>query len=148
MLTNRLIKEMNEFDSSPVVNISAGPINKDNMLNWIATIIGPSGTPYEGGAFSLDIKFTEKYPFIPPIIHFTTPIYHCNINSYGSICLDILKQNWSPALTISKVLISICSLLAEPNPKDPLVSSIAELYISNKSLHDYYAKEFTIKHAN
>jgi len=78
--------------------------------------MGPTGSPYEGGVFFLDIQFPTDYPFKPPKLSFKTRIYHCNINSNGAICLDILKDNWSPALTSSKVLLSICSLLTDCNP--------------------------------
>ncbi|CAB1320760.1 unnamed protein product, partial [Coregonus sp. 'balchen'] len=98
---------------------SAGP-KGDNIYEWRSTILGPPGSVYEGGVFFLDIAFTPDYPFKPPKVTFRTRIYHCNINSQGVICLDILKDNWSPALTISKVLLSICSLLTDCNPADPL----------------------------
>ncbi|TKS89010.1 biquitin-conjugating enzyme E2 [Collichthys lucidus] len=94
---------------------SAGP-KGDNIYEWRSTILGPPGSVYEGGVFFLDIAFTPDYPFKPPKVTFRTRIYHCNINSQGVICLDILKDNWSPALTISKVLLSICSLLTDCNP--------------------------------
>ena len=91
-----------------------------------ATIMGPPDSPYTGGVFFLNIQFPSDYPFKPPKVNFTTKIYHCNVNSNGAICLDILKDQWSPALTISKVLLSISSLLTDPNPNDPLVPEIAQ----------------------
>ncbi|CAG8488772.1 9246_t:CDS:2 [Acaulospora colombiana] len=94
---------------------SAGP-KGENLYEWVSTITGPAGSPYDGGIFFLDITFPQDYPFKPPKIVYRTRIYHCNINSSGQICLDILKDNWSPALTISKVLLSICSLLTDANP--------------------------------
>lgn len=147
MLNKRLLKELNDMKENPNTDCSAGPVG-DQLTLWSATIFGPKDTPYEGGVFNLEIKFTSEYPFKPPYVKFITPIYHCNISSNGGICLDILKQNWSPALTISKLLISICSLLSEPNPGDPLVPSIARLYKENKEVHDANAREYTLKHAS
>merc|ERR1712098_126052 len=118
-----------DMGKNPPDNCSAGPIG-DGLFKWQATITGPAGTPYDGGVFFLDIRFPQDYPFKPLIIRFKTKIYHCNINDKGGICLDILKDQWSPALTLSKVLISICSLLSDPNPDDPLSPVIAKLYKS------------------
>ena len=140
--------ELKEIIESPPLNCSAGPINNDNMFEWEAFIIGPDDTPYQGGSFKLKITFPQNYPFKPPIIYFVTKIYHCNINHSGGICLDILNTNWSPALTISKVLLSICSLLNEANPDDPLVESIAHLYNTNRDRHDYNARQYTLKYAS
>ena len=68
-----------------------------------ATIMGPGDSPYSGGVFFVMIHFPPDYPFKPPKVQFQTKVYHPNVNSQGSICLDILKEQWSPALTISKV---------------------------------------------
>uniref|UniRef100_A0A3Q3WU85 E2 ubiquitin-conjugating enzyme n=1 Tax=Mola mola TaxID=94237 RepID=A0A3Q3WU85_MOLML len=125
---------------------NAGP-KGDNIYEWRSTILGPPGSVYEGGVFFLDIAFTPDYPFKPPKVTFRTRIYHCNINSQGVICLDILKDNWSPALTISKVLLSICSLLTDCNPADPLVGSIATQYTTNRPEHDRIAKQWTKRYA-
>ncbi|XP_033068674.1 ubiquitin-conjugating enzyme E2 E2 isoform X1 [Trachypithecus francoisi] len=113
----RIQKELAEITLDPPPNCSAGP-KGDNIYEWRSTILGPPGSVYEGGVFFLDITFSPDYPFKPPKVTFRTRIYHCNINSQGVICLDILKDNWSPALTISKVLLSICSLLTDCNPGD------------------------------
>ncbi|KAJ2786945.1 hypothetical protein GGI15_001106 [Coemansia interrupta] len=142
----RIQKELAEISLDPPSNCSAGP-KGDNLYEWVSTIVGPGDSPYSGGVFFLDIHFPQEYPFKPPKIIFRTRIYHCNINSQGQICLDILKDNWSPALTISKVLLSICSLLTDPNPADPLVHSIAQQLISNRSEHDATAKEWTKRYA-
>ncbi|XP_077928425.1 ubiquitin-conjugating enzyme E2 E2 isoform X1 [Halichoerus grypus] len=125
---------------------TAGP-KGDNIYEWRSTILGPPGSVYEGGVFFLDITFSPDYPFKPPKVTFRTRIYHCNINSQGVICLDILKDNWSPALTISKVLLSICSLLTDCNPADPLVGSIATQYMTNRAEHDRMARQWTKRYA-
>lgn len=146
--TNKRIKnEINILKKNSIYNCSAGPINPDDLFNWNATIIGPPDSPYEGGVFKLDIKFTNEYPFKPPKVIFTTKIYHPNINSNGSICLDILKNQWSPALTIAKVLLSISSLLTDPNPDDPLEVDIANIYKNDIEKYNENAKEWTIKYA-
>jgi len=106
-----------------------------------------TGSPYNGGVFFLDIHYPTDYPFKPPKVTFRTRIYHCNINSSGQICLDILKDQWSPALTISKVLLSICSLLTDANPHDPLVGSIAQQLLNDKEAHDKTAAEWTRRYA-
>jgi ubiquitin-conjugating enzyme E2 D/E len=124
----------------------AGPAN-DNIELWQGTITGPADTPYAGGIFNLEIKFPSEYPYKPPKIMFKTQIYHPNISSSGDICLDILKDNWSPALTIDKVLLSISSLLSDPNPNDPLVPEIAKIYNSNRNNYNQTAKEWTLKYA-
>jgi len=144
----RLQKEWKEITMTPPANCSAGPLNEDNLFAWRATIMGPEGSPYHGGVFELHIEFPADYPFKPPKVTFTTKIYHCNINSSGGICLDILKNMWSPALTSSKVLLSICSLMDDANPNDPLVPHIAEQLRTDKSAHDETAREWTNMYAN
>jgi hypothetical protein len=72
------------------------------FLETDSNVILQGDSPYSGGVFFLAIHFPTDYPFKPPKVNFTTRIYHPNINSNGSICLDILRDQWSPALTISK----------------------------------------------
>nr|CAD2178131.1 unnamed protein product [Meloidogyne enterolobii] len=132
MALKRIQKELLDFNLEPPALCSAGPINGD-LFNWQATITGPPNSAYQGGVIFLNIKFPNDYPFKPPQVRFTTKIYAPYVNSdLGTMCLDILTSKWSPALTISKVLISICSMLGEVNSK-----------------HAYYntAREWTRKYA-
>lgn len=144
--SKRIQKELAEITLDPPSNCCAGP-KDDNLYEWVSTIMGPDGSPYQGGIFFLDIKFPQDYPFKPPKVTFKTRIYHCNISSAGDICLDVLKDNWSPALTISKVLLSISSLLTDPNPADPLVASIAQELLHDREKHDNTARDWTRKYA-
>ena len=147
MALKRIERELLEIQREPPANCSAGP-DGDDMFLWRATIIGPDKSPYESGIFFLNVTFSYNYPFKPPKIKFLTKIYHPNINSNGNICLDILKDNWSPALTISKVLLSICSLMCDPNPDDPLVIDVANQYKNNRALYDITARDWTHKYAS
>ena len=136
MALRRIQKELADLEKDPPANCSAGPISPTDKFQWQATIMGPEGSPYHGGVYFLNIHFPSDYPFKPPKIQFTTRIFHPNINANGSICLDILKETWSPALTISKVLLSISSLLTDPNPDDPLVPDIAHMYKNDKPKYE------------
>ncbi len=144
----RLLKELNDMKLNDTPNLSAAPIDPNNLFEWNGVILGPIATPYEGGIFNVGISIPRNYPFKPPIFIFKTKIYHPNINSTGSICLDILKGQWSPALTIVKVLLSICSLLSDPNPDDPLVPDIAHTLKENPELYNKTAKEWTSIYAS
>ncbi|XP_040102304.1 ubiquitin-conjugating enzyme E2 D4 isoform X2 [Oryx dammah] len=141
-----IVKELTDLQRDPPAQCSAGPVG-DDLFHWQATIMGPNDSPYQGGVFFLTIHFPTDYPFKPPKVVFTTKIYHPNINSNGSICLDILRSQWSPALTVSKVLLSICSLLCDPNPDDPLVPEIAHTYKADREKYNRLAREWTQKYA-
>lgn len=144
----RIEKELEQLDADfqSIPGCSAGPIS-DNLFRWSGTITGTVDTPYEHGVFKLDIIFPRDYPYKAPNVTFITPIYHCNINEDGQICLDILKDKWSPILTIGKVLLSICSLLSDPNPDDPLNTDAADIFLSDRGFHDRIAREYTRKYA-
>ncbi|KAK2953123.1 putative Ubiquitin-conjugating enzyme E2 5A [Blattamonas nauphoetae] len=143
----RIQKELKDILQDPPVNCSAGPIKDNDLFHWQATIMGPSDSPFQGGIFKLSITFPNDYPFKPPHCKFETKVFHPNINANGSICLDILKDQWSPALTISKVLLSICSLLTDPNPDDPLAPEVAHIYKSDRRRYNQTALEWTQKYA-
>lgn len=147
MAAKRILKELNDLKKDPPSNCSAGPENENDLFKWEGMIYGPSDSPYTGGVFRLRIQFPVDYPFKPPMVQFTTKIYHPNINAAGLICLDILKQQWSPALTVSKVLLSITSLLTDPNPDDPFVPDIATLYKTNRGAYEAEAKAWTLRYA-
>ncbi|KAL7477869.1 hypothetical protein ACHAW6_003659 [Cyclotella cf. meneghiniana] len=113
------------------------------------TISGPEGTPYEGGRFDVDILIPQQYPFEPPKMKFETKIWHPNISSQtGAICLDILKDQWSPALTIKTAMLSLQALLCSPEPTDPQDAQVARMYLENKKEFERTAKFWTEMYAN
>ncbi len=112
----RLQTELMQLMMSAPPGISAFPdADGSNLLRWTATLAGPEGTFYEGLRFKLSLAFPPTYPFAPPTVLFKTPIYHPNVDFSGRICLDILKDKWSAVYNVQSVLLSLQSLLGEPN---------------------------------
>ncbi|XP_076459685.1 uncharacterized protein LOC143292897 isoform X1 [Babylonia areolata] len=140
----RLQMEYIKFLTEPETGISAGPrLGHQIFPMWDAWIHGPENSPYEGGIFQLQIFFPTAYPFKPPKVIFTTKVLHCNIDSAGRINLDILRDQWSPALFIQRVLLSIRFLLDDPNPDDPLVPELGILLKKDPAEYDRQVREAT-----
>jgi ubiquitin-conjugating enzyme E2 D len=143
----RIHKEYKDIKNENITGIDAKPIKEENMYAWNAEIMGPIDSPFAGGKFLASIIFPTEYPFKPPKITFITKIYHPNISNNGVICLDILGNQWSPALTITKILLSLSSLLTDPNPNSPLEHDIATIYKTNRNKYNATAVEWTKKYA-
>ena len=146
-INQRIIKETKKLESDPIVGIYAIPV-PENPRYFNVSISGPKDSPYEGGLFKLQLYLPEEYPMVPPKCLFMTKIYHPNIDFLGRICLDILKTNWSPALQIRAVLLSIQSLLNEPNTADPLNEKVNEHWLRDRKDAEKTAKEWTLKYAS
>lgn len=118
------------------------------VLSSQGVIHGPTKTPFEGGVFHVDIKIPATYPFEPPKMQFTTKVWHPNVSSQtGAICLDILKDQWSPALTIKTALMSIQALLTAAEPDDPQDAQVANQYKADRAQYDSTAKFWTETYA-
>ena len=148
-LHNRINKEFQELqknkkDASVQVRLVDG-----NIRHWKGRIKGPIDTCYQGGTFDVDIIIPEDYPFKPPKMKFDTKIWHPNISSQtGAICLDILKNEWTPALTIRTALISLQALMCEPVPDDPQDAVVAKQYMTDIKLFNQTAKHWVEEYAN
>merc|ERR1711981_730470 len=145
-LPRRIIKETQRLMQEPVPGISAVP-DDVNARYFHVVVAGPEGSPFEGGVFKLELFLPEDYPMTAPKVRFITRIYHPNIDKLGRICLDILKEKWSPALQIRTVLLSIQALLSAPNPDDPLANDVAELWKANEAEALKNARDCTRKYA-
>ncbi|KAF3925278.1 hypothetical protein ABW20_dc0106616 [Dactylellina cionopaga] len=127
-VTKRLQKELMQLMMSPSPGVSAFPDDPANLLKWTGTITGPDGTHFEGKTFKLSFAFPADYPLQPPTVLFKTPMFHPNVDMAGRICLDILKDKWSAVYNIQSILLSLQSLLGEPNNKSPLNGQAAQLW--------------------
>lgn len=99
------------------------------------------------GIYSLELFLPEAYPMEPPKVRFLTRIYHPNIDKLGRICLDVLKEKWSPALQIRTVLLSIQALLSCPEVSDPLDPSVADHFKQNRTEAEALARQWNAVHA-
>ncbi|XP_074278395.1 ubiquitin-conjugating enzyme E2 27 [Silene latifolia] len=140
----RVQKELQECNKDVEVSgISVKP-KADSLSHLVGTIPGPVDSPYQGGTFLIDIVLTDGYPFEPPKMKFLTKVWHPNISSQsGAICLDILKDQWSPALTLKTALVSIQALLSAPQPDDPQDAVVAEQYLRDYQTFSGTARYWT-----
>ena len=146
-LSRRIIKETERLAADPVPGVSASPY-EDNLRYFNVIIAGPSESPYESGTFQLELFLPADYPMAPPKVRFLTKIYHPNIDRLGRICLDVLKDKWSPALQIRTILLSIQALLSAPNPDDPLANDVAEIWLSDETRAIQTARDWTLQYAS
>jgi len=120
---------------------SAAP-KGDNLFEWEAVLKGPESTPYEGGSFKIGMTFPDDFPFKPPKVKFQTKIYHCNVSESGDVCMGLLKEGWSAAMRVDRVLKELHELVGSPNPDDPLDATKASEFTSNRLEFDRKAAEW------
>lgn len=147
----RLSRELKNFETKPPWGILCRPQKEDVYDILQVTLLGPKGTPYERGSFNLTAKIPDRYPFEPPLMKFNTSIYHPNIDKGGRICMDMLKMppkgTWVPTITLETLLVSLQTLLANPNPDDPLMMDVANEYKYNIEKFNENAKKHTETYA-
>lgn len=123
-----LLVAVSEITKNPPEGVIAGPKNEENFFEWEAVVVGPPGTAYEDGVFSATLTFPKDYPMEPPKMKFNTRIFHPNVFPDGDVCISILHapgddplgyesslERWSPVQSVEKILLSVVSMLAEPN---------------------------------
>lgn len=122
-------------------DVTAFP-NGDNLFDWVGTLAGSRGSVYEGLTFKLSIKLPADYPFTAPTITFLTPCFHPNVDAAGNICVDFLKERWSAAYSVSSLLLSLQSLLGDPNVASPLNATAANLWANQAEYRRVLCKSF------
>ncbi|TGO51475.1 hypothetical protein BOTNAR_0355g00160 [Botryotinia narcissicola] len=146
----RIAKELNDIANDPGAQIfcQTRDGNDSDLTNLRGSFPGPPDTPYEGGTYLVDIKIPNEYPFKPPHINFSTKVWHPNVSSQtGAICLDTLSSAWSPVLTIKSALLSLQSLLSEPEPKDPQDAEVVNMLINHPKEFREKARDWAIHYA-
>ncbi|XP_065838189.1 ubiquitin-conjugating enzyme E2 G2-like [Oscarella lobularis] len=141
----RLMAEYKQLTLNPPEGIIAGPKNEENFFEWEAIIIGPDGTPFDGGAFPVELIFPKDYPLSPPKMRFTCEMFHPNVYPDGRVCISILhapgddplgyersEERWSPVQSVEKILLSVVSMLAEPNPESGADVDASKMWRDNR----------------
>ncbi|GAA5832286.1 hypothetical protein JCM5353_005693 [Sporobolomyces roseus] len=142
-IAKRLQSElMSLMMSPPGEGISAFPESDSDLTYWVGRLEGAEATPYEGHVYAISLRFPPEYPYKAPAVKFESTCFHPNVDMHGNICLDILKEKWSPALSVSTILVSLQSLLGEPNNASPLNVEAAELWDDAEAFKAQLAKHY------
>lgn len=146
---SRLQKELREIEKDKASGVAVQLKDGTNIQRLLGFVPGPKDTPYDGGLFMVDITLDDQYPFVPPKMKFITKVWHPNVSSAsGAICLDILKDQWSPALTLKTALLSLQALLSSPQPDDPQDAVVAKQYLSDYKQFEATARYWTEMYAS
>lgn len=157
----RLMAEYKQLTLNPPDGITAGPIDEENFFEWEAVVLGPEGTCFEGGAFNAKLTFPPDYPLSPPKMQFTSEIFHPNIYPDGRVCISILhapgvdpmgyessSERWSPVQSVEKVLLSVISMLAEPNDESGANVDAAKMWREDRKQFNKIADKLVRKSLN
>jgi ubiquitin-conjugating enzyme E2 D/E len=145
--TKRIMHDLTLLENHDIPDTIGNVRINDNICGpHDVEFIGPPDTPYEKGHFHITIILPSNYPFEPPTLQFKTKIKHPNINN-GNVCLDILKNKWTPSYSFIQVFLSLSALLQTPNPDSPLDANIADIYIRDTNNYKKTVKEYVEKHA-
>ncbi|KNC48426.1 ubiquitin carrier protein [Thecamonas trahens ATCC 50062] len=127
----RLLREYKELSRSPPDGIAAAPVSDSNVFQWKVAMVGPEGSDYEGAFLTAVLDFPHNYPLAPPTMTFTTPVWHPNVYPSGKVCISILHEGtdasgyesaterWSPIQSVLSIVLSVLSMLADPNDESP-----------------------------
>jgi len=129
----RITKDINELSLPKTCNVDFPDLN--DLLVFKLTICPDEGF-YRGGKFVFGFKVGQAYPHEPPKVKCETQVYHPNIDLEGNICLNILREDWKPVLTINSIIYGLQYLFLEPNPEDPLNKEAAEVLQSNRRVFE------------
>ncbi|KAI9468377.1 Ubiquitin-conjugating enzyme E2 7 [Coemansia sp. RSA 989] len=137
--------ELSKNDNS---SFSVGLEDEENIFEWTVTLFGPPDTDYEGGMFKAVLKFPHDYPFEPPTMRFVSQMWHPNIYEDGRVCISILhspvhdssgyediSERWNPAQTVETILVSVLSMLSNPNDESPANVDAAIMWRSDKTAY-------------
>ena len=141
----RLTKELSNLMNEDLDDFKI--LDSNDIMNWKASIYGPKNSIFEGGKYDLEIKFSLEYPTKPPSVKFLTPIFHPNVYKDGRICVDILQSEWTPSLNVNSILISLRSLLLDPNNNSPANRDAANLLRKNPSEYSSKVQEMISQRA-
>ena len=145
--SKRLSKELGDFNKEPIPGVEVKIID-DTITHWHVIIEGPKGTPYEGGKFTVNVDFSDNYPFKCPKVSFVTKIYHPNVKTdTGEICAQALQNQWVPTLNADFVIKMLRELIEHPNHESPQEAEIARELMTAPDQFTASAKEFTEKYA-
>jgi ubiquitin-conjugating enzyme E2 S len=145
-IIRRLVKELTELQNDSCEGIKVN-MNFTDVTDIQATIDGPAGTPYHGGAFKVKLALSKDFPASPPKAYFLTKIFHPNVAANGEICVNTLKKDWKSDLGIKHILLTIKCLLIVPNAESALNDEAGKLLLERYDDYSSRAKIFTEIHA-